>query len=70
MLLAAGVPADALLFRDTSEAEWERGLEVAGALLCDAYTATAKALPKKPRRHVFPLLAESAKDVLASRIVS
>ncbi len=70
MLLAAGVAGDALLpvhLPPSAEASgpdpW-RGLAGAGAVLCDVYTASRPELPKKPRRFVFPLLAEATKEKL------
>ena len=60
MLIAAGLPAEALVFRDAREAGWKRGLEQSAAILCDAYTATVPGIPKKPQKIVFRLLAESA----------
>ena len=60
MLIAAGLPAEVLVFRDAREAGWKRGLEQSAAILCDAYTATVAGLPKKPQKIVFRLLAESA----------
>jgi GntR family transcriptional regulator len=64
MLLAAGVAGDALILVDANGAECLRGVGVASAILCDSYTATSPELPTKPRRFVFPLLAESAKAML------
>lgn len=68
MLLAAGVPGDALLFCDTASAGWTRGLDAAEAILCDAYTATLRGLPPRARKHVFPLLAADTAEVLDSRM--
>jgi DNA-binding transcriptional regulator YhcF (GntR family) len=64
MLIAAGLPADELVFRDAREAGWKRGLEQATAILCDAYTATVAGVPKKPQKIVFHLLAETAASAL------
>lgn len=64
MLLAAGVPGDALVLVDADESDWIRGLGTASAILCDVYTASRPDLPKRPRRFVFPLLAEAAKEML------
>ena len=66
MLVAAGIPADALMLRNTADHGWQRGLNQASAILCDAYTATLPALPAGPHRIVFPLLAEGARDLLAA----
>ena len=64
MLLAAGISGDALLCAQVGEDGWLRGLAEANAVLCDAYTATLPALPKGPRKIVFPLLAESVGGML------
>jgi GntR family transcriptional regulator len=60
MLVAAGLSPDTLIIRDARQPRWPRGLDQAGAILCDAYTATLPNLPRKPRTIVFPLLADSA----------
>jgi GntR family transcriptional regulator len=65
MLIAAGLPAEGLVFRDARRARWQRGLEQATAILCDAYTATLQGLPQRPHQIVFRLLAESAREELA-----
>lgn len=57
MLVAAGIPAEGLMVRDARNKGWQRGLEQARVLLCDAHTA-AETLPKGPQVVVFPLLAE------------
>ena len=57
MFAAAGLPSEALLFREAGEPRWQRGLEQASAVLCDAYTATHPLLPRAPKRFTFPLLA-------------
>ena len=64
MLLAAGVSGDALLTVDANHPEWMRGLLTASAILCDVYTASGAKLPRRPRRFVFPLLAESTRELL------
>ena len=64
LLLAAGVSADALMLIDANDPEWIRGLRTASAILCDVYTASRPELPKKPKRFVFPLLAEATKEML------
>jgi DNA-binding transcriptional regulator YhcF (GntR family) len=64
MLLAAGVAGDALLSITADDAEQTRGLAGVSAIVCDVYTASRAELPKKPKRFVFPLLAESAKEML------
>lgn len=64
MLSAAGLQAEALEFRDANEAAWQRGLAEASAILCDSYTASVTKMPTRPKLFVFPLLAESAKEIL------
>ncbi|HEV2577453.1 MAG TPA: GntR family transcriptional regulator [Acidobacteriaceae bacterium] len=64
MLAAAGVPSDALIFCDARKLGWQRGIENASAILCDAYTAAAANLPNGPRTIVFPLLAVNTREVL------
>lgn len=63
MLAAAGVSADALLFRDARQPHWDRGLENVSGVLCDAYTAS---VAKIPAAHivVFPLLSPTAAEIL------
>ncbi len=64
MLASAGIPADALLFRDATQPRWRRGLEQAAGILCDSYTASLPTLPRKPRVIVFPLISEASRDML------
>lgn len=64
MLTSAGLSDDQLLFRNTTTRGWHRGLDQAGGLLCDAYTATLPLLPKKPMLIVFPLIADAGRDFL------
>jgi DNA-binding transcriptional regulator YhcF (GntR family) len=64
MLIAAGLPPEALIFRDARKAQWRRGLEQVTAILCDSYTASLPTLPGKPFHIVFPLLADSAATLL------
>lgn len=64
MLIAAGLPPEVLLFRDTKKAQWRRGMEQVTAILCDSYTATLTTLPQKPFKIVFPLLADTAAGML------
>jgi GntR family transcriptional regulator len=64
VLLAAGVAGDALVLIDANRPEWMCRLAAANAILCDVYTASRPELPKKPKRFVFPLLADSAKEML------
>jgi DNA-binding transcriptional regulator YhcF (GntR family) len=60
MLIAAGLPTDALLFRDARKPRWRSGLDQATAILCDAYTASLPTLPPRPHVILFPLLADAA----------
>ena len=55
LLVAAGVSADALLFRHAGEPGWQHGLEQASVVVCDTYTATL--LPPGVRAVPFPVLA-------------
>ena len=64
MLIAAGLSAEVLVFRDAREAGWKRGLEQAAAILCDVHAATLAGFPKKPQKIVFRVLAESAEAEL------
>jgi DNA-binding transcriptional regulator YhcF (GntR family) len=58
MLIAAGFQSDALVFRDARKSNWQRGLKLVAAVVCDIVTAAQ--LPKTARAVVFPLLAESS----------
>lgn len=58
MLAAAGFHADALIFRDTRKAGWERGLQQAAAIVCDS--VTAQETPNPCRIVSFPLLSDSS----------
>ncbi len=60
MLAAAGVDPDLLIVRNPRRPRWRRGLDHAGAILCDACTRATRELPRGPRIFVFPLLADSA----------
>lgn len=64
MLLAAGVADDALVLVDGKDATRTRGVTAVSAILCDAYTSAHAELPTSPRRFVFPLLADAARDLL------
>ena len=64
MLSAAGVPEDAVLLCDARVSGWQRGLEHVSGILCDAFTATTCSLPNGPRLVVFPLLADTAPQLL------
>ena len=65
MLIAAGLPPEALLIRDARRAQWRRGLEQVSVTLCDTVTATLPGLAGRPRVVVFPLLAEGARETIA-----
>jgi GntR family transcriptional regulator len=65
VLIAAGLSTDILIFRDARQPRWNRGLEQATAILCDAYTATVPALPSKPHTLIFPFLADATVADLA-----
>jgi GntR family transcriptional regulator len=58
MLIAAGFAPDALLVRDATEPNWQRGLKQTAAVICDSLTATE--LPPGCRGIPFPLLSESS----------
>ncbi len=64
MLAAAGVPAEALLFCDARKPGWQRGIDQATAVLCDAYTASLPSLPRNAVVIPFPLLAASTREQL------
>jgi len=64
MLIAAGIESDALLCRDARKPRWQRGLEGAAGILCDAFTARHAKLPAKVPVVVFPLLAETVTEEL------
>jgi DNA-binding transcriptional regulator YhcF (GntR family) len=65
MLAAAGLPAEALVFRDARRPRWYQGLEQATAILCDTFTAASPRMPQRPHSIVYPLLADSATAELA-----
>ena len=65
MLIAAGLNADALIFRDAGKPGWRKGLETTAAILCDAHTATLP-FPKGPAKIIFPLIAGEAHTELAT----
>jgi len=65
MLIAAGFPPDALLFRDTTKDGWQDGLSQTAGVVCDTFTAAC--LPKGIRTIPFPLLAETAFEELRRR---
>jgi DNA-binding transcriptional regulator YhcF (GntR family) len=61
MLAAAGIHPDLLLLRNPRRARWQRGLEQAGAIICDAHVAATQQLPKGPRAFPFSVLADTAR---------
>lgn len=65
MLIAAGLPVEALLFRDAREAEWRRGLSQASVILCDAATAKQPGLAGRKQVVIFPIVAESVSAEIA-----
>jgi DNA-binding transcriptional regulator YhcF (GntR family) len=65
MLVAAGIPPEALILRDARKPRWRHGLDQATAILCDARTAADPNLPTRPHHIVFPLLADTAKEELS-----
>jgi DNA-binding transcriptional regulator YhcF (GntR family) len=58
MLTAAGLPAEALLLRDTGRRGWQRGLEQAAVVIADV--VTAELVPAGVRTIPFRLVAELA----------
>lgn len=59
MLIAAGIPPDAILVRDAAASSpWKRGLPATAAVVCDVPTATE--LPKNCHAIIFRLLSEAA----------
>jgi len=64
MLVAAGLDPDTMIFRDTRKPRWNRGLDQASGIICDASTVRQKSFPKGPQPIVFKLLAEAARDQL------
>jgi DNA-binding transcriptional regulator YhcF (GntR family) len=58
MLVAAGFDSDSLVFRNTSDSGWQRGLKQMAAVICDSVTAPE--VPKGCRVISFSLISESA----------
>ncbi len=58
LLIAAGFAPECLVVRDATQPEWQRGLETASAVVCDA--AIAPELPAKCFPLVFRILGESS----------
>ena len=58
ILIAAGVHADALVFRDARKPDWHRGLAQTVAVVCDSVVAAE--LPNGCRGILFSLLSDSS----------
>ena len=58
MLIATGFHPDALVFRNTSEPGWQKGLKQMAAVICDSVTASE--MPKRCVVIPFALLSEAA----------
>jgi hypothetical protein len=65
MLVASGVPLDALVVRDANKPGWNYGLDEMSHILCDVYTASHTSMPRKPALHVFRILADDTSVELA-----
>jgi DNA-binding transcriptional regulator YhcF (GntR family) len=65
VLVAAGLSSEALISRDARQPRWNRGLDQAAAIICDAHTATHRNFPAGPRTIIYPLLADSAQAELS-----
>ena len=65
MLIAAGLDAETIIYRDVRKPRWGRGLELTNAIICDARTASLPAFPKQAKAIVFPLLADSMRAELS-----
>jgi DNA-binding transcriptional regulator YhcF (GntR family) len=65
MLAAAGIDPDLLVVRNPHRPRWQRGLEQAGAIICDVHTAAERQLPSGPRVFVFSVLADAARIELS-----
>jgi GntR family transcriptional regulator len=65
MLIAAGLDAETIIYRDVRKPRWGRGLELANAIICDAHTAALSAFPKQAKPIVFPMLADSMRAELS-----
>ena len=66
MLTAAALDPDTLIYRDATQPRWTRGLDQTQGIICDAYTATVPAFPRKPQTFIFPFLADNARDLLSA----
>ncbi len=65
MLIAAGLDPETIVYRDVRKPRWNRGLEMATAIICDAHTASLPAFPKHAKAIVFRLLADSMRAELS-----
>lgn len=64
MLVAAKIDADSIILRQTSEANWQRGLENVSMIICDSLTK--KKLSNQENVRPFSLIAESSLNDLKS----
>lgn len=58
VLTAAGCDPESLLFRDTNTSGWDRGLESASVVICDA--VTARIIQSRFRTIAFPLVSDNS----------
>ncbi|MBV9265171.1 MAG: GntR family transcriptional regulator [Acidobacteriaceae bacterium] len=58
VLSAAGIDSDAVVLRDTKADGWNRGLDAASVVLCDAVTANL--IPNGPRKVVFSVVSDAS----------
>ena len=65
MLIAAGLDSDTIVFRDVRKPRWNRGLDQAGAVICDLHTSSLRTFPKGPKAIVFSLLADTMRAELS-----
>lgn len=62
MLTSVGFSPDSLMFRDTRQNNWQDGLAVATAVVCDS--VTAELLPETMRALRFPVIANASLEQL------
>jgi len=65
MFIAAGLATDAIVVRDANKAGWNRGLDKMSTIVCDAYTASQKVMPRQPVTRVYRILADNTAEELA-----
>ena len=65
MLIAAGLDSETIVYRDVRKPRWNRGLEMATAIICDAHTASLPTFPRQAQAIVFHLLADSMRAELS-----